>query len=150
MPKIHKFTNSLTHITARPSSLGGEGVNFHPPAPALSPPGILLPSLYGAAHTCMVRAVLYCTVLRAFSHFHAIYRCFPYSCTPCKPDSQLKIDPTPTPPTPIMCVVNLRIETPMALRSRQARRNGWLKRKHGILKVKVNSCCLRRVLHNGH
>ena len=55
----------------------------------------------------------YCTVMRAFSHFHAIYRCFPYSCIPCKPDSQLKIDPTPTPPTPIMCVVNLRIETPM-------------------------------------
>ena len=56
--------------------------------------------LYGAAHTCMVRAVLYCTVLRAFSHFHAIYRCFPYSCTLCKPHSQLKIDPTPTPPHP--------------------------------------------------
>ena len=37
--------------------------------------------LYVAANTCMVRAVLYCTVLRAFSHFHAIYRCFPYSCT---------------------------------------------------------------------
>ena len=52
--------------------------------------------LYGAAHICMVRAVLYCTVLRAFSHFHAIYRCFPYSCTLCKPHSQLKIDPTPT------------------------------------------------------
>ena len=69
--------------------------------------------LYGAACTCMVRAVLYCTVLRAFSHFHAIYRCFPYSCTPCKPDSQLKIDPTPTPPTstPSMGVVNLRIST---------------------------------------
>ena len=56
--------------------------------------------LYGAARICMVRAVLYCTVLRAFSHFHAIYRCFPYSCTLCKPHSQLKIDPTPTPPTP--------------------------------------------------
>ena len=67
--------------------------------------------LYGAADTCMVRAVLYCTVLRAFSHFHAIYRCFPYSCTLCKPHSQLKIDPTPTPPTPIMYVVNLRIST---------------------------------------
>ena len=40
--------------------------------------------LYGAADTCMVRAVLYCTVLyctvlRAFSHFHAIYRSFPYN-----------------------------------------------------------------------
>ena len=35
--------------------------------------------LYVAANTCMVRAVLYCTVLRAFSHFHAIYRCFPYN-----------------------------------------------------------------------
>ena len=74
--------------------------------------------LYRSAHTCMVRAVLYCTVLyctvyctvlRAFSHFYAIYRCFPYSCTLCKPHSQLKIDPTPTPPTPIMCVVKLRI-----------------------------------------
>ena len=64
--------------------------------------------LYGAADTCMVRAVLYCTVLRAFSHFHAIYRCFPYSCTLCKPHSQLKIGPTPIPPTPIMGVVNLR------------------------------------------
>ena len=48
------------------------------------------------------------TVLRAFSHFHAIYRCFPYSCTLCKPDSQLKIDPTPTPLPPVMDVVNLR------------------------------------------
>ena len=65
--------------------------------------------LYGAARTCMVRAVLYCTVLRAFSHFHAIYRCFPYSCTLCKPDSQLKIDPTPTPLPPGMGVVKLRI-----------------------------------------
>ena len=35
--------------------------------------------LYVAANTCMVRAVLYCTVLRAFSHFHAIYRSFPYN-----------------------------------------------------------------------
>ena len=35
--------------------------------------------LYVAANTCMVRAVLYCTVLRAFSHFHAICRCFPYN-----------------------------------------------------------------------
>ena len=34
--------------------------------------------LYVAANTCMVRAVLYYTVLRAFSHFHAIYRSFPY------------------------------------------------------------------------
>ena len=50
---------------ARPSSLGGKGVKLHPPAPALLPSGILLPSLYGAAHTCMVRAVLYCTVLYA-------------------------------------------------------------------------------------
>ena len=64
--------------------------------------------LYVAANTCMVRAVLYCTVLRAFSHFHAIYRCFPYSCTLCKPDSQLKIDPTPIPLPPGMGVVNLR------------------------------------------
>ena len=48
------------------------------------------------------------TVLRAFSHFHAIYRCFPYSCTLCKPDSQLKIDPTPTPLPPVMGVVKLR------------------------------------------
>ena len=69
--------------------------------------------LYVAAHTCMVRAVLYCTVLRAFSHFHAIYRCFPYSCTLCKPDSQLKIDPTPTPLPPVMGVVNLRYATPL-------------------------------------
>ena len=60
--------------------------------------------LYAAARTCMVRAVLYCTVLRAFSHFHALYRCFPYSCTPCKPHSQLKIGPTPTPPTPSVYV----------------------------------------------
>ena len=67
--------------------------------------------LYVAAHTCMVRAVQYCTVLRAFSHFHAIYRCFPYSCTPCKPDSQLKIDPTPTPHTPNVGVVKLRYAT---------------------------------------
>eukprot|EP01048_Picozoa_sp_COSAG05_P013144 COSAG05_NODE_1370_length_5055_cov_1.930387_8_plen_96_part_00 len=29
-------------------------------------------------------------------YFTAIYRSFPYSCTPCKPDSQLKI-PTPKP-----------------------------------------------------
>ena len=69
--------------------------------------------LYVAANTCMVRAVLYCTVLRAFSHFHAIYRCFPYSCTLCKPDSQLKIDPTihstPSPLPPGMGVVKLRI-----------------------------------------
>ena len=65
--------------------------------------------LYVAANTCMVRAVLYCTVLRAFSHFHAIYRCFPYSCTLCKPDSQLKIDPTPTPLTPSITVPKLRI-----------------------------------------
>ena len=50
--------------------------------------------LYRAAHTCM-RAVLYCTVLREFIHFHAIYSCFPYSCTLCKPDNQLKIDPYP-------------------------------------------------------
>jgi len=35
--------------------------------------------LYVAARTCMVRAVLHSTVLRAFSHFHAIYRCFPYN-----------------------------------------------------------------------
>ena len=35
--------------------------------------------LHVAANTCMVRAVLYCTVLRAFSHFHAIYRSFPYN-----------------------------------------------------------------------
>ena len=69
--------------------------------------------LYGAADTCMVRAVLYCTVLRAFSHFHAIYRCFPYSCTLCKPDSQLKIGPTPTPPTPSVYVVKLRIGSHM-------------------------------------
>ena len=65
--------------------------------------------LYGAARICMVRAVLYCTVLRAFSHFHAIYRCFPYSCTLCKPHSQLKIDPTPTPRTPVIGVPDLRI-----------------------------------------
>ena len=73
--------------------------------------------LYVAANTCMVRAVLYCTVLRAFSHFHAIYRCFPYSCTPCKPDSQLKIDPTSTPTsTPVtgMGVVKLRYTQPVA------------------------------------
>ena len=59
MEKLHD-----PRLGARPSSLGGKGVNFHPPAPAPLPPGILLPSLYGAAHTCMVRAVLYCTVLR--------------------------------------------------------------------------------------
>ena len=55
------------------------------------------------------------TVLRAFSHFHAIYRCFPYSCTLCKPDSQLKIDPTPTlTPLPlVMGVVKLRIGYPL-------------------------------------
>ena len=64
--------------------------------------------MHGARST-----VLYCTVLRAFSHFHAIYRCFPYSCTLCKPHSQLKIDPTPTPLTPSMGVVKLRIETPL-------------------------------------
>ena len=76
--------------------------------------------LYVAAHTCMVRAVQYCTVLRAFSHFHAIYRCFPYSCTLCKPDSQLKIDPTPTPlPPPGMGVVNLSYNMhPLALQVR--------------------------------
>ena len=62
--------------------------------------------LYVAASTCMVRAVLYELVLRAFSHFHAIYRCFPYSCTLCKPHSQLK---TLTPPIPSMGVVKLRI-----------------------------------------
>ena len=39
--------------------------------------------LYVAANTCMVRAVLYCTVLRSFSHFHAIYRCFPYKIRVC-------------------------------------------------------------------
>ena len=32
--------------------------------------------MYRASSTCMVRAILYCSVLRAFSHFYAIYRCF--------------------------------------------------------------------------
>ena len=69
MIQVHKMASGIEGIvvaggraTARPWSLGGKGVKLHPPAPALLPPGILLPSLYGAAHTCMVRAVLYCTV----------------------------------------------------------------------------------------
>ena len=36
----------------RPSSLGGEGVNFHPPAPALLPPGILVPSPWLLGYLC--------------------------------------------------------------------------------------------------
>ena len=65
--------------------------------------------LYGAAIHAWCAQYCTGTVLRAFSHFHAIYRCFPYSCTLCKPHSQLKIDPTPTPRTPVIGVPDLRI-----------------------------------------
>ena len=67
----------------------------------------------------MVRAVLYCTVLYCahlamFMQYTGVFPTVaPIGCTPCKPDSQLKIDPTPTPPTPIMCVVKLRINSPL-------------------------------------
>ena len=66
------------------------------------------------------------TVLRAFSHFHAIYRCFPYSCTLCKPDSQLKIDPTPTHLPPAMDVVKLISVYPLAVHSPRAAAAGGL------------------------
>ena len=39
-------------VPHRPSSLGGEGVNFHPPAPALLPPGILVPSPWLLGYLC--------------------------------------------------------------------------------------------------
>ena len=61
------MTASCRHTdrnASRPSSIGGKGV-YTPRRRPFHPPGILLPFVYGAAHTCMVRAVLYCTVLRA-------------------------------------------------------------------------------------
>ena len=60
------------------------------------------PQYFRTCHTrlrqCMVRAVLYCTVLRAFSHFHAMYRSFPYICTlhvSCGPPYRAENYPTP-------------------------------------------------------
>ena len=49
--------------------------------------------LYGAAHTCMVRAVLYCAHLAIFMQYTGVFPTVAPGCTLCKPDSQLKIDP---------------------------------------------------------